>query len=81
MMTCACFHNKFSKHFDAGDHESVVDCCYGILFTPLHLDKMSAILAEDIFNCIFLNENDRIPIHISLIYVPRSPIENKPALV
>ena len=33
------------------------------------------------FKCIFLNENDRIPIKISLTFVPRSPIGNKPALV
>ena len=31
---------------------------------------MAAILAEDIFNCIFLNENDIIPIQVSLTYVP-----------
>ena len=42
---------------------------------------MTVILADDIFNCIFLNENDRIPIHISLKYAPRNPIDNKPALV
>ena len=42
---------------------------------------MVAILADDIFNCIFLNENDRIPIQISLKYVPSSPIDNKLALV
>ena len=42
---------------------------------------MAAILADDIFNGIFLNENDRIPIHISLKCVPRSPVDNKPALV
>ena len=42
---------------------------------------MADILAEDIFNCIFLNENDRILIQISLKYVPRSPIDNKSALV
>ena len=41
---------------------------------------MAAILA-DIFECIFLNENDRIPIQISLKFVPRSPIDNTPALV
>ena len=45
------------------------------------MDKMADILTDDIFNCIFLNENDRIPIQISLKYVPRSPIENKSALV
>ena len=42
---------------------------------------MAAILADNIFNCISLNENDRIPIQISLKYVLRSPIDNKPALV
>ena len=42
---------------------------------------MAAILAEDIFNCIFLNENDTILIQISLKYVPMSPIDNKSALV
>ena len=42
---------------------------------------MAAILADDIFNCISLNENDRIQIQISLKYVPRSLIDNKPALV
>ena len=42
---------------------------------------MAAILADDIFNCIFLNENDRILIQISLKYVPRSPIGNKSALI
>ena len=42
---------------------------------------MAAILADDIFNCIFLNENDRILIKISLKYVPSCPIEHKPALV
>ena len=34
--------------------------------THLPLDKMAAILADDIFECIFLNENYRIPIQISL---------------
>ena len=42
---------------------------------------MATILADDILNCIFLNDNDRIPIHISLKYVSRGPIDNKPALV
>ena len=42
---------------------------------------MAAILADDIFRCIFLNENNRIPIQISLAFVPRSPIDKKPALI
>ena len=42
---------------------------------------MAAILADDDFGCIFLNENDRIPIQVSLKFVARRPIDNKPALV
>ena len=42
---------------------------------------MAAILADEIFKGIFLNENDKIPIQISLKLVPRSPIDNKSALV
>ena len=42
---------------------------------------MAAIFADNIFKCIFLNENDIIPIQISLKFFPRSPIDNKPALV
>ena len=42
---------------------------------------MAAILADDIFHCIFLNESDRIQIQISLKYVPMCPIDNKQASV
>ena len=42
---------------------------------------MATILANDILQCIFLKEDDRIPIQISLKFVPRSPIDNKAALV
>ena len=38
---------------------------------------MAAILADDI--CIFLNKNDRIPIQISMKFVPGGPIDNNPA--
>ena len=36
---------------------------------------------DDIFKCIFLNENVWISIKISLNFVPRGPINNIPALV
>ena len=36
---------------------------------------------DDIFKCIFLNENVWISIKISLKFVPRGPINNIPALV
>ena len=42
---------------------------------------MTAILADDIFNCIFLNENVWIAIKISLKFVPKGPFDNNPALV
>ena len=34
---------------------------------------------DDIFTCIFLNENVWISIEISLKFVPRGPINNVPA--
>ena len=37
--------------------------------------------ADDIFNCIFVNETVGIFIKISLKFVPRGSIENNPALV
>ena len=37
--------------------------------------------ANDIFKCIFLNENFWTPIRISLTLVPKGPINNFPALV
>ena len=49
--------------------------------THLPLGKMAAILTDAVFKCIFLNENDNIPIQISPKLVRRSPIDNKPAWV
>ena len=37
--------------------------------------------ADDMFKCIFFNENVWIPIEISLKFVPKGPINNIPALV
>ena len=42
---------------------------------------MAAILADNVFKCIFMNENVQIPIKISLKFVPKGPINNIPALV
>ena len=42
---------------------------------------MAAILADDIFKCIFLNKNDRIQIQIALKFFPRGPVDSKSALV
>ena len=43
--------------------------------------KYGRHFAEDIFKCIFLNENIWISIQISLKFVPKGPINNIPALV
>ena len=42
--------------------------------THLPLDKMAAILADNIFKCIFLNEKFCILIKISLKFIPKGPI-------
>ena len=57
--------------------------CYlsNVYFIHLPLDKMAPILADNNLRYIFLNENDRILIGISLKFVPRSPIDNKSTLV
>ena len=63
------------------DTELAIVLILGLHFNSSPLDKMAAVLADDIFKCIFLNENDRISIQTSLKFIPRSPIDNKPALV
>ena len=42
---------------------------------------MATIVADDMFKWIFLNENGRIPIQISLKFVTRSPIDNELAFI
>ena len=42
---------------------------------------MGAIMADDIFKCIFVNEKFYILIKISLKFVPKAPINDNPALV
>ena len=44
-------------------------------------DKMAATFSDDIFRCIFINDKFCISIEISLMYVPKCPINNNPALV
>ena len=44
-------------------------------------DNMTAIFPDDIFICIFLNENEWHSIKISLKFVPKVPINIIPALV
>ena len=56
------------------------------LVTHLHLNTLrprqdERHFADDIFTCIFFNENCCILIEFSLKYVRKGPIDNNPALV
>ena len=42
---------------------------------------MATTLADNIFICNFVNENDKISIKIFLNFVPEGPIDNKSSLI
>ena len=50
-------------------------------FNSLRPRRNRRHFADDIFRCIFLNENVLISIKISLKFIPKGPINNIPALV
>ena len=65
-----------------------VCCCrlhiiigYGDCIMTLWLKQNARHFPDDIFICIFVNENVKISIKISLNFVPKGPINDTPALV
>ena len=62
-------------------HASAFTFCVLISFNTLRPRQDGRHFADDIFKCIFLNENVWIPIKISLKFVPNGPINNIPAMV
>ena len=56
-------------------------CPEGWVVNTLRPRQKGRHFPDDIFKCIFLNENSRISINISLKFVPKSLINNIPALV
>ena len=58
-----------------------MDLHYRQHINTLRLRHNGRHFADDIFKCIFLNENVWIPIKISLKFVPEGPINYIPALV
>ena len=54
---------------------------HSLLFNTLRLRQNGCHFPDDIFKCIFLNENVWISIKISLKFVPKGPINNILALV
>ena len=61
-------------YLERGYCVNVIDGCEFYLTHGRHF-------ADDIFKCIFLNENIWIPITISIKFVSKGPINNIPALV
>ena len=67
-------------------HETGINhySCYGIfgyIINTLRPRRNRRHFADDIFKCIFLNENVWIPIKILLKFIPKGRINNIPALV
>ena len=54
---------------------------YWVCFNTLRPRQNGRHFADDIFTCIFLYENARILLEISLKFVPKDAINNIPALV
>ena len=59
----------------------LMSSCRWYFNSHLPLDKIAAILEDDILNAFSWMKHHTIPIRISLKFVPSSPIDNKPALV
>ena len=71
-----------SIFFQSVVHGSVVTKWLAIVcINTLRLRQNVSLSTDDIFTCIFLNENVWISINISLKFVPQGQINNIPALV
>ena len=55
--------------------------CQGILKKPVAMYPEPCHCGHNIFKCIFLNENVKIALKISLKFVPKGPINYIPSLV
>ena len=56
-------------------------CLHYEFFNTLRPGRNEQHFADDIFKCIFFNENVWVAIKISLKFIPKGPINNIPALV
>ena len=71
-------------HWHRGDPKKVTltkKQIWKMIINTLRPRQNGRHFADDIFKCIFLNENIWIPIKISVKFVPKGPINNIPALV
>ena len=69
--------NPYTEKTASGGFQ-IFDICH---INTLRLRQNGRHFPDDIFKCIFLNENVWISIKISLRIVPKGPINNIPALV
>ena len=71
-----------NETFSFTDSECWVRTCWRLLpsLNTLRPRQNGRHFADDTFNRIFLKENVRISIKLSLKFVPKSPIDNIPAL-
>ena len=74
-LTLSLYHGMVWFHFIVCN---IQQAQYKPWLTHLPMDKMAAILANDIFKCVFLNQYFIIPIQVSLIFVPMSPVCQRP---
>ena len=80
-----CRFQKYGSQYLCGlfrwnwDNYYIKPC--GWYFVTLRPRQNGRRFADDTFNCIFLNENVRNSIQISLKFVPQGPINNNSALV
>ena len=73
-----------TKHVHTAQQQNFSSLCqspWHSINTTWGQDKMAAIIPDNIFTCVFLNENAWISIKISLKFVPKDPMNNIPALV
>ena len=80
-----CNYNEYDGGDDYNEYQDYI--VKGIDWTSNRTGKSDIVnpcgrhFPDDIFKCIFLNENVLISIKISLQFVPEGPINNIPALV
>ena len=72
---------EMPSHLTVPGHQYDVISCYLVALSTLRPRQNGRRFAEDTFKRVFLNENIRISITISLKFVPKVLINNIPALV
>ena len=81
------FPHPLPRNFDAKSRDWGYSSTFSFFFfyfsvnSSPPLDKLASISQTTYFKCIFINEKFCISIQISLKFVPKRPIDNKPALV